>query len=310
MYKDIGFSFRSESMLVFPNHFISQKHRLYLVASLSKLYFIDTQSNRLVKVVEMTYTGEIDFSFVSGEIKFLDYDDDRCILISGNSAYMISLPDKNIERRMFDGNNISFALGILSSALTYDKRFLYLVTETRGISGRPKFLLKIDLQINKINLIEQLSPNIYFQDTTGIASLGTTSDYLIYLDSKNDYLLGTGRSTYYKYSLRSDNMIEKKTYRTLSTNPELYPFGKNELLCHSIDGGSFRLINVENFSISDYMQTQSDYLAGIYQRLSDGLYFLATDNKGTAFIYNVTEKKLKYSFPHTTLYKFIIMEAL
>lgn len=309
-FKEIGFSFRSESMLVFPDHFISQKHRLYVVASLSKLYFIDTQSNKLVKVVEMTYTGEIDFSFVPGEIKFLDYDDDRCILISGNSAYLINLPDKSIERRVFDGNNISFATSIISSALTFDRRFLYLVTETRGISGRPKYLLKVDLLMNKISRIEQLSPNIYSQDTTGIASLGTTSEYLIYLDSTNDYLLGTGRSTYYKYSVRSDKMIEKKTYRALSTNHELYPFGKSKLLSHSIDGGSFHIINVEDFSISDYMQTQSDYLAGIYQKLSDGLYFLATDNRGTAFIFNVTEKKLKYSFPHTTLYKFIIMETL
>lgn len=301
-FRDIGFSFYSGFWLASPEQYLNPLYNVYVIATLNKIYFFNTRSDKLIKQINLPYISHgFEDNFGVGLIKFLPYDNQRCILVRSYGVYMINLENKEIESVIFEGRGNSNDIIIHSLALTTDKRYLYLRTVTPTQLGAPQKLYKVDIILGTGKIIYQLSPNSLREDTTQSFTVGVSKDFVICTDGNN----------FFKFSTKSNVLLDK---RKLNLKGLFWfnPFGDaNSLVCFSSDSAAFYIFNAETLSLTKYFEINSSKMRGNYQEFADGLYFLVPSNpQGKNFIVNLTTKEIKYSFNSPRISSFIIKEVI
>lgn len=297
-FEKIGLSFDSGFWLSAPDHFVSVEYNLYLVATLSNLFFVDTKTNKLVKTIPINSAPIVESSVSPGLISFLHYKDKHCIVVIRDNVYLVNLLSREVENKIFEGKNVDANLQIQKAELSFDKQYLYIITMIVN-PGLPQRLLKINLTNNLIK------KNADFTYDRGIdIELGLSQDYVICYDGINMF----------KYSVHSDELIETKIF---STNLTVYPFTSfdinNKLICINSwprSSSAFYILECDGLIFTKYFEV--DYMAGgSFQTLSDGLVGLIRMSESNVNnIFSLMNKEVKFTFSNSGSIKFIIKEVL
>lgn len=292
-FEKIGLSFDSGFWLSAPDHFVSVEYNLYLVATLSNLFFVDTKTNKLVKTIPINSSPIVESSVSPGLISFLTYKDKYCIVVIRDNVYLVNLLSREIEYKIFEGKNIDANLQIQKAELSFDKQYLYVITMIVN-PGLPQRLLKVNLANGAIKKIAD------FTYDRGIdIELGLSKDYVICYDGINMF----------KYSVNSDGLIETKIYDEYLTLHPFYRFNDENFLIalNAYPTHSFYTLDCENLVFEKYYEIDS--AIGVYfQQLKDVLIGICV--KQGFEIIDIQKKGKKFFFSNPGSINIIIKEVL
>jgi hypothetical protein len=294
-FETVGEKFNSGFWLAGADHFVSVKHNLYIVSTLSNIYFYDTRTNELVQKIDVPSSIITDSDFSPCINKFITFNNDFVIVAIRNNVYLLDLNSKSIKRRIFEGSNIDDNLQIQQAELTYDQKYLYLIT-TLTPYNIPQKLYKINL-LYDLPLEVALISNDFLE---GSFFLGVSKDYVICYNGLKIL----------KFSITNNSLIESKQFDTSLILRSFFSFNSNnELICFKSYPGRFYILDCNDLSFHEYYNFDS--MVGCYfQNIRGNILGLVITNENSMnYIIDLTQKEVLYSFANPLGHNLIIKEV-
>jgi hypothetical protein len=302
-FKDIPISITKSSNLssAFPTLYSDDKRNRLVIASQSKLTFINLNDNKVVDELDIPDTYNPEEYILYGEIQILpcEWDENYCILMN-RSVYLINLIKRSIEKTIWqpiDGNYLIY-IHNFSSSNSGEDIYMQLTYYWRNMFQK---LVKLNLKTGNTQVLYEFNDK-----SNGGKYVYCVEDYVL------SFAFGEKENKILKFSTSTGALIDSSA-TNISLIHRSCEFEKNKLLIHQLENGNLYLLDCNTLVPVLYMENNFDRLIrNRFQRMSSGdlfdLIFATGDGKN--MIYNLTKKEIIKEFKRNEgAYDFIIKEV-
>jgi hypothetical protein len=320
-YDSINFNYITTFDKLICPLYISRKHKLLLVPTYTKLYFINLDSRKKIAEIEIPGGQDPGSWEESGEKKIYPchWNDDYCIVIN-RSVFLLNLLTKNIEKTIWDANSAPSSAYFREYPLSENGTTLYIHLDYYGCWPISDDLSRCDRRaaLAELNLIssEFILFYDYHQGTSDlmrdlirwtVAGLFITKKYILVYNANIDRITKFDRNT---KKIVGEFVIKLPNYESkpfASTIRRAF-IDKDNLIVHNGYCTYFTL-DPESEQLIPYFPLYYDSLYTCQHVKSEGGDFYSyIRNRKTNKIINLSRKKVVKNFEFENTLIFIVEE--